>query len=55
MTTSPKEVTYTEKQHISCEGYDSLYDHPMIYLEINEKDGKTECPYCGNIFILKQV
>ena len=49
-----KETTYTDKLHISCNGHEAPYDHPLIYLEINEANGAVECPYCSHVFLFKK-
>lgn len=54
-----KEKTYTDKKHIKCSGHEAPYDHPTIYLEVNDKsnngeDAQVECPYCSHIFIFKK-
>jgi uncharacterized Zn-finger protein len=27
-------------------------EHPRVYLSIVEDGGQSQCPYCGNIYIL---
>jgi len=52
MTTPSKETIHTQDKHVSCNGLEEPYDHPMIYLEIAPKEGKVECPYCSRVFVL---
>ncbi|MEY3196770.1 MAG: Zinc-finger domain [Pseudomonadota bacterium] len=52
--TNKKEKILIETKHVSCSGSEYPYDHPVIYLEIKEKEGKIECPYCSKIFVLNK-
>lgn len=54
MQDSAKEIVITSERHVSCEGLEAPYDHPLVYLEIDVNDGKVECPYCSKIFVLKK-
>ncbi len=54
MTNQQKETTYTDKHNVSCKGLEAPYDHPTIYLEIDAKEGKVECPYCSHVFVLQK-
>ena len=46
-----KDITYVKKRHIKCEGQGNDLGHPLVYLEI--KDKQIICPYCSKNFILK--
>ena len=41
---------------VSCDGEDNdasrnrATGHPLVYLNLG-KEGKTECPYCGKVFM----
>ena len=50
-----KEIIHTQNKHVSCNGLEAPYDHPMIYLEIDIKEGKAECPYCSRVFALDKT
>jgi len=39
---------------ISCSGDDEASKHPLIYLDIKNKESVT-CPYCGKVFSNKKV
>ena len=54
MKNNSKEVIYTQEKYVSCNGLEASYDHPMIYLEIDEEIGNVECPYCSRTFVLKK-
>jgi uncharacterized Zn-finger protein len=54
MVNNSKEKIYTEDKHVSCNGLEVPYDHPTIYLEIDQSAGQVECPYCSRVFVLKQ-
>ncbi|MDX2050026.1 MAG: zinc-finger domain-containing protein [Rickettsiaceae bacterium] len=48
------EVINADKKNVSCSGKDYPYDHPIVYLEIDEIKGFIECPYCSKKFILSK-
>lgn len=48
------EMCYVQVMSVSCQGSRELYDHPLVYLQIDEKIKKVACPYCGKVFIFKQ-
>lgn len=50
---SIKETIQTTKKQVSCSGKEAPFDHPTIYLEIDEEKGEIECPYCSRKFVLK--
>ena len=52
---STKEIIYTINKNVSCSGKESPFDHPLVYLEIDEEQGYVECPYCSKKFILKNT
>lgn len=35
-------------KRVSCDGGED--GHPIIYLEMEEGEGKIACPYCGTMF-----
>ncbi len=45
-----KETT-VDKTKIACDG-GTASSHPKVWLQIDPRDGKAECPYCGQIFVL---
>ena len=55
MNTQSKETIHTQQRHVSCNGLEAPFDHPMIYLEIAPEEGKVECPYCSKVFILDKT
>ena len=48
----PAEVEKVQSRSVSCNGMETLYDHPLVYLEIDQKIGYIDCPYCGKKFEL---
>ncbi|MBH44557.1 MAG: hypothetical protein CMD88_03785 [Gammaproteobacteria bacterium] len=40
---------------VSCSGDSKSGTHPQIFLNINPKDGKIECYYCGKTFCWKSI
>ncbi|MDP4708931.1 MAG: zinc-finger domain-containing protein [Rickettsiaceae bacterium] len=46
------ETEKTKSNSVSCKGKEAPYDHPKIYLEIDTKVGRIDCPYCSKIFVL---
>lgn len=49
---STREIIRTNKTHVSCSGQEMPFDHPVIYLEIDTKEGEITCPYCSKQFVL---
>jgi uncharacterized Zn-finger protein len=47
------EIEKTKSTSVSCNGKEAPFDHPKIYLKIDIKLGKIDCPYCGKIFELE--
>jgi uncharacterized Zn-finger protein len=45
-------INYSNK--VSCNGDDLSSKHPLIYLNIKNKN-QVKCPYCGKIFVNKKV
>lgn len=54
MSNLHKETVHTNEKHVSCNGLEAPYDHPMIYLEISSTEGRVECPYCSKVFVLER-
>lgn len=48
------DVVYTHEHKVSCSGGEGVAGHPRVFLEISDKRGKVECPYCGKIFMTKK-
>lgn len=51
MTT--REEIYTDVKKVKCSGKDHPFDHPTVYLEMDPKVDKIECPYCSKVFLKK--
>ncbi len=49
----PKDVIEVEDRSVGCDGGGGSLGHPLVYLTMNEEN-KAECPYCGQIFVLKE-
>ncbi|MEK6734831.1 MAG: zinc-finger domain-containing protein [Pseudomonadota bacterium] len=47
-----KEIAYVNTHKVKCEGAALGAGHPLVYLEI--KDKEVVCPYCSKTFILKK-
>ncbi len=43
------EILYTNSQIVSCEGGKLGSSHPLVYLNMGEKDFVI-CPYCSKFF-----
>ena len=50
--TSPPETIESESKQVSCNGDGGPLGHPLVYLNMGEKDW-VECPYCDRKFIYK--
>jgi len=48
--TEPPETIEVEEATVSCDGGGTL-GHPKIFLTL--KDGRAECGYCDQLFVLK--
>ena len=48
------EVCDTGTTHVSCNGCESNYDHPLVCFKIDEKTKTVVCPYCGKKFVLQE-
>lgn len=46
------EMIKTVSPSVSCAGKESPFDHPKIYLEIDQAIGSIVCPYCSKKFVL---
>ncbi len=40
------ETVIVDQSSVACDGGDGPLGHPRVYLTM-EKDGHTDCPYCG--------
>lgn len=48
----PVEVVFVKSKEISCSGTKDSSMHPLVYLNIGDKDGVV-CPYCSKYFTIK--
>ena len=48
----PVEVVIVNSKQVSCDGTKDSSTHPLIYLNMGEKEGVV-CPYCSKYFVLK--
>jgi uncharacterized Zn-finger protein len=46
------EVLYVKTKKVSCEGSQVSSTHPLVYLNMGEKDF-VNCPYCSKLFTTK--
>ena len=46
------EIEKVQSKSVSCKGKEAPYNHPHVYLEIDQKIGHILCPYCGKKFEL---
>jgi uncharacterized Zn-finger protein len=49
----PVEVVVVDNKKVSCDGSSSQSNHPLIYLNMGEKDNVV-CPYCSKYFTTKK-
>jgi uncharacterized Zn-finger protein len=52
MSNHLNDVVNVTTNHVSCQGNESPYDHPLVYLRINNDEGSITCPYCSRKFKL---
>lgn len=50
---SPFETLYVTSKKVSCDGAKGASSHPLVYLNMGEKDFVV-CPYCSKYFTIKQ-
>ena len=50
---SPFEVLHVNSKKISCDGAKGASTHPLVYLNMGEKD-YVICPYCSKYFTIKK-
>ncbi len=48
----PLETIQIEERTVGCDGGGGPLGHPLVYLHLGP-DGKTECPYCGRLYVLR--
>lgn len=51
-THEDENVKYVTEHRISCDGGGGAGGHPKTYYDLG-KDGKAECLYCGQKFVLE--
>jgi uncharacterized Zn-finger protein len=49
----PFEVIDVHEAEIACDGTAGLPGHPRVFLHIDKKTGRIQCPYCSRLYILK--
>lgn len=52
--TLKEEIAQCKKANVSCNGKEAPYDHPLVYLKIDQEIGHINCPYCSKKFILSK-
>lgn len=53
MTQEPPEIVEADSRHVRCDGGGGPLGHPLVYLNMGEKDW-VECPYCDRRFVLRE-
>jgi len=49
------EIIYVNSnEKIKCDGDDALSSHPVVYLDLGNKN-KVTCQYCGKTFVNKDL
>ncbi len=49
----PIQIVVVDNKKVSCDGSESKSSHPLVYLNMGDKDS-VECPYCGCKFTTKK-
>ncbi len=47
------EIEYSEDKEVTCDGSAQGVGHPLVYLNMGEKNEIT-CPYCSKNFVFKE-
>jgi uncharacterized Zn-finger protein len=50
---SPSEVLHVNSKKVSCDGGIGASSHPLVYLNMGEKDSIV-CPYCSKSFLIEK-
>jgi uncharacterized Zn-finger protein len=50
----PVEIVFVDSKKVSCDGTKGLSSHPLVYLNMGEKDNIV-CPYCSKYFTTKKT
>jgi len=50
---SPLETLHVNSKKVSCDGTKGASTHPLVYLNMGEKDFVI-CPYCSKYFTIKK-
>jgi uncharacterized Zn-finger protein len=50
---SPFEVLHVNSKKVSCEGGSGASSHPLVYLNMGNKDFVV-CPYCSKNFTMEK-
>ncbi len=45
-----KEIMLVSSETIACDGFDPIFGHPKIYLNI-PLETEVKCPYCSRIYL----
>ena len=45
------EIEKTKLKSVSCKGKEAPFDHPKVYLEIDPKLGKIDCPFAIGLYV----
>lgn len=53
MSTKSTQVVVVSDKKVRCDGNEVSSGHPLVYLNMGEKDN-IDCPYCGCKFTLKK-
>jgi len=53
MSGSNYEILRVKSKEVSCFGNDKKSSHPLVYLNMGQKDFVI-CPYCSKFFTIKQ-
>lgn len=47
------DILHVNSKKVSCEGAKGASSHPLVYLNMGEKD-HVICPYCSKYFTIKK-
>ena len=51
---SPSEVLHVNSKKVACDGGAGASNHPMVYLNMGEKNFVV-CPYCSKYFTIEKT
>jgi uncharacterized Zn-finger protein len=49
----PFEIIEVVDRQVACDGAARPSDHPRVFLHLDKKTHRIQCPYCSRVYVLK--